>query len=225
MSPAFFASGDARLERRFFLVLERSCRTSRRPPPRATRRSRSCRRSAGAPEVGKTRVVVDANGDKATVNEVTAWSHGTAWGGGGFVSGHAETVKPLCIAPCVVDLEPRVHVLRFIDDRDHERSGEARIQLGEKPKLVRHAMGRTISHNGAEATSLLLIALGASAVATGGTMLGVGSLRDEKDDGMVLGSAITLGVGATMLLLGIPMAVASQTHVQEGTTTEKTLDR
>lgn len=178
-----------------------------------------------APEAGKTRVVVDANGDKATVDEVTAWSQGTAWGGAGFVSGHAETVKPLCIAPCVVDLEPGVHVLRFTDDRDRDRHGEARFQVGERPKLIRHAMGRTTFHSGAEVTSIFLMVLGASAAATGGTMLGLAAASPDEHNDVVLASAITLGVGATMLLFGIPMAVASQPHMQEGSTTEKTLDR
>lgn len=48
-------------------------------------------------ETGKTRTVIDANGERATVVEITEKAHASASVAG--VTADAETTRPACVAP------------------------------------------------------------------------------------------------------------------------------
>jgi len=178
------------------------------------------------PEPGLTRVVLDANGDKATVVEVVdaTESVGTASVGGSTatVHGYAETTKPICVAPCVADLKPGMHVLRFKADGD-DRMSEANVQVGDRPKVVRHAMGRTEGTSFGYVSANVLVYLAATAAFTGGLIFAGGAATDSEKSmttGMVIG-----GAGLAGLAIGIPLAILTRPAHQPGATTEMAINK
>ena len=165
------------------------------------------------PAPGKSRVVLDvAEGERAAVSEVTPSE----------VPG-VESEKRLCVAPCVAELHQGVHVFRFADERDPSRQGTARIELGEQPKLVRHSMGRTKTHLGLAVAGIVLTSLGAGALGAASAMFDMQDGHPTKDQ-MTTGWG-SLGIGATLSLIGFPMIFASFPSVQPGATSEKTISR
>jgi hypothetical protein len=78
---------------------------------------RNLEASTTLPAPGTTRVLIDANGDRATVTEVldSTTSTATAYSNrySATVYGYSETTRTVCIAPCVADFSPGAHVLRF----------------------------------------------------------------------------------------------------------------
>jgi len=165
------------------------------------------------PAPGKSRVVLDAaDGERAAVSEVTPSG----------VPG-VESEKRLCVAPCVAELHQGVHVFRFADERDPSRQGTARVELGEKPKLVRHSMGRTKTHQGLAVAGIILTSIGGGFIGAGG------ALADAQDghptETQLTTAWVSLGIGATLSLIGFPMIFASFPSVQPGATSEKTISR
>jgi hypothetical protein len=182
------------------------------------------------PEPGLTRVLLDADGEDAVVTDVVDASLAVAEAKGGGVSataqGYAETVKPVCITPCFADLAPGLHVLRFSSQTD-DRESVAKIQVGERAKVVRHAMGRT-EHpfSWVNFTGSVLVYVGAAVAVTGGMMLAVDAGNDSGDPSKGLGLGLggpVLGAGAGALLIGIPMMIFGRPVRQEGATTELSL--
>lgn len=62
-----------------------------------------------------------------------------------------------------------MHILRFTSD-DDGRESEAKVQVGDESKLVRHAMGHTESNPLGVVSGAMLAALGASALVAGGSL-------------------------------------------------------
>ena len=75
----------------------------------------------------------------------------------------------------MADLKPGTHQLRFASPVDDERWSEALVNVGDRPKVVRHAIGRTESPSAGNLAAVLLT-LGASAVIIGGSLYGAGML-------------------------------------------------
>ena len=123
------------------------------------------------PEPGYTRVIIDANGERATVTEVVDVTTATAHAEGIVAHGRSETTKPICLTPCPADLKPGMHVLRFTSV-DSERMSEANLQLGDKPKVLRHAMGRTEDASALGVGAYTLVFLGAITAVTGASLYG-----------------------------------------------------
>jgi hypothetical protein len=174
-------------------------------------------------------VILDANGEKATVTEVidATSTIGTAYGNGtsATVHGYSETVKPVCIAPCVVDMKPGMHVLRFASPID-ERESAAGIQIGDRSKVVRHAMGHTDSWSLGHFAAEMLVIFGASSLVTGGIVYGAMAGTDEKTQSVAQPYALgfTAG-GAIALLVGVPLMILTRPVHQPGATTEMTLNK
>ncbi|MBX3187649.1 MAG: hypothetical protein KF819_11565 [Labilithrix sp.] len=163
---------------------------------------------------GKTNVIVDANGERASVSEVS------------FIGPpRAENVKRLCVAPCVVELAPGPHVLRFADERDATRASDTRIDVDEKPRLVRHAMGRTEKADGWNKAGWALFLGGAGVVGIGGLLADQSASGEKFDPDMLTAAIATAVVGGTLALVGIPMMIASRPQTQQGATTEVKLAR
>lgn len=177
------------------------------------------------PAEGRTRVTLDANGERATVTEVNAWSPGPARSPavaplqGGANSG---LERPVCMTPCVSDFEVGLHVLRFSSMTD-DRSSVAQVQIDEQgEKAIRHAMGRTDQKvSPTRVTGWVLTSVGAAILTAAGLVLlpHAGEKGNEAqsalEKGLVVTSVgvVTLGTGVTLMILGQPV------H-QEGSTTE-----
>jgi hypothetical protein len=180
---------------------------------------------AAPPEPGHTRVLLDANCERARVTEVSAWrtARGTVSTGRstGIIDGYSESVRPVCIAPCFADFEPGMHVLRFSSQTDGRGSTVA-VQVDERSKVVRHAMGR---HDDGEPSvhfgGTVLLTLGATSLLIGGLVLAAvpGLESDQSDDYADTGAAL-LGVGAAAMFVAIPMILVSRPSYQPGSTTE-----
>ena len=180
---------------------------------------------ATPPEPGRTRVLLDANGERAEVTEVSAWqtAHGTASTSNstGFIHGYSESVRPVCITPCFADFEPGMHVLRF-SSQTAGRGSTVAVQVDERDKVVRHAMGRyddgkpSVHFGGT-----VLLTLGATSVVVGGLVLAaVPGLESDQSDEYASTGAALLGVGAAAMFVAIPMMLASRPSYQPGSTTE-----
>jgi hypothetical protein len=177
------------------------------------------------PEPGHTRVLLDANGERAEVTEVSAWqkAHGTVSTGKsmGTIHGYSESVRPICITPCLADFEPGMHVLRFSSQTD-QRGSTVAVQVDQRNKTVRHAMGR--HDDGAPSMHFggtVLLTLGGTSVLVGGLVLGAASgLESDQADDYASTGAVMLGVGAAAMFVAIPMMLASRPSYQPGSTTE-----
>jgi hypothetical protein len=132
------------------------------------------------------------------------------------VEHESETTKPICIAPCFVDLKPGIHTLRFESPNDDARRSEADIQVGERSKVVRHAIGHTEKPGAVNDWSFVTATFGIMGVAGGGGLIGA-SFHDEnlRTPGIAVaaGSAVITAVAVWAML-------ASRAVVQKGTTTE-----
>jgi hypothetical protein len=232
------ANGEAAMKRTLSLLIIGfaslqliGCGFSEAAPPQAPSKEipKDVEPRTTPPEPGHTRVILDANGEKATVTEVVEATStiGTAnvEGSTATVHGYSETTKPICVAPCVADLKPGMHVLRFTSTVD-DRQSSADVQVGDRSKVVRHAMGRTEGFSLGNFGATMLVVLGASALGTGALIHGaeIGMGKREPDDlkapGAIIGSA---GLGA--VLIGIPLMILSRPVHQPGATTEMALAR
>jgi hypothetical protein len=173
------------------------------------------------PAHGTTRIVLDANGERARVTETLEKTsiYGTSYStSAAAFSGTSFTTKPLCLTPCVVDLTPGMHALNFQSSSDPQRVGSADVQVGERRKVVRHAMGRV--DKGASWHHLL---------ASSAALLGIGAIvggaltlpfdHKEFEDHRRAGKVMLLAGGAT-LAVSIPFMIITRPTWQEGATTE-----
>lgn len=173
------------------------------------------------PAEGRTRVVLDANGERATVTEVNAWSPGrvpsVAPPAGSALPGFE---RPVCITPCEADFEPGLHVLRFSSMSD-DRSSLAHVQIDEREKAIRHAMGRTEGTSGARTVGWVLTGVGAGIVTAAALMLVpvAGEHSNEARDTLETG-AMVAGIGGVFVGVGVPLIVFGQPVRQAGSTTE-----
>lgn len=161
-------------------------------------------------------VVLEANGDAAKVSEVFTTSAGAS----NRTFAVAETLKPLCITPCRVDLSPGLHELRFSSRKDN-RVGSVDLTVDDRSKVVRHSMGKTDGSHGGMLAGVLLTSLGGSFMLAGvGT---AGNTRDDKEQ-RDLGVA-AMSLGAVTLVLGVVVMAVSRPVRRPETTTEIQLPR
>ena len=67
----------------------------------------------GPPAPGLGRILIDVDGESATVTEVQGATI-EAGAGGRALTGSFEVSRTLCTTPCKVDLQPGPHTLRFV---------------------------------------------------------------------------------------------------------------
>jgi hypothetical protein len=173
---------------------------------------------------GGGRLVLDANGEKARVVEVA----GTTVESRGY-SFNLVAQRAVCAStPCVVDVPRGPHRLVFVSPSDPNRGSSVEVDVGGRPKVVRHAMGERIEHNGLKAGSSVAYTLGMIGAIAGGSVLLVGALRNGSDanagSGLIGAGGAVLGVSAGVIALGITLGILGRTEVREGTTTEWTTD-
>ncbi|MDB4997649.1 MAG: hypothetical protein JWM74_5081 [Myxococcaceae bacterium] len=203
-------------------------------PPTAPRAEipRGVEERTSPPELGTTRVLLEANDEKAMVTEVVESSSAQAtvtvttpsgWGSA-KAFGYAETTKPICLAPCYADLKPGVHVLRFALPNSEDRVSQTPVQVGDSSKVVRHAVGRIESSSFTHVAAMVLLSLGTSAAAVGGTLWAVQEMSPTATNFKPMGIGLAAG-GVGALLIAIPLALMTEPVHQQGSTTELTLDK
>lgn len=177
------------------------------------------------PEEGEARVVLDANGERAMVTEVTAWTSSTGWIVGGSTTLEATTDQehPVCLTPCVTAFSRGLHLLRFKSQSD-SRTSDVAIQLDDRSKVVRHAMARV--EEGPSAANIggaVMIALGVTALIAGSLMFvesgSANALPSEARNEQTAGAALLVGAGGAFAL-SIPLFLLGRGTRQPGATTE-----
>jgi|GEM_PF-1201993 len=206
-------------------VASSACAVERLPPPEAPSRDLALARDPPPPtDAGTSRVLLEANGEAARVHEVV---EGTpAEGSEGYVG-----VRPLCTTPCVVELPYGPHPLFFQSTADPSRQSETTIDVGERTKVVRHALGDRSDGGALYTGGATLALLGAIAATTGAILWAAGSAggadatasASGHPDLESTGYGVTVG-GAAAILLGIPMMLVDRPRERPGATTAWDLD-
>lgn len=201
------------------LAFASGCGTERLPAPAAPPREvpRDVDVPDEPPAPGTSRVVLDANGDKAKVIEVTGTASASAGGYQAFVVG----VRPLCTTPCVVDLPYGSHPLMLRSTTDETRQSELDLDVGPKPKIVRHTLGERKDGGALRTVGASLLMLGITAAVTGGILWAVGS--GAKSDGLESTGQLVTGLGAGGIGLSIPLLIVGRPTERPGATTEWTV--
>lgn len=173
------------------------------------------------PPSGAGRVVIDANGDRAKVVEIT----GAASAAAGNYRATFIGLRPLCTTPCVVDLPYGSHPLVLRSTTDASRISELELEVGPRPKIVRHELGERKNGGAANSIGSSVLVLGAITALTGGLLWGLGELSSKPDQpsGLVGPGQVVTGVGAAGILLSIPLLVIGRPSERPGATTEWTL--
>lgn len=201
------------------------CGVDARPPPAAPAREipAGLEISQDPPPPGSGRVVLDANGERARVFEITGPPPGDP-------SESTVGVRPVCTTPCVVDLPYGPHPLVFQSVANGERQSEAAVDVGARAKVLRHSLGERSDGGGARTAGAALVVLGVIAATTGAILWAAGG-AGSSDPGSLTSSGSTLasagqtlaGGGAGAALLGIPLLLIDRPVERQGTTTEWTL--
>jgi hypothetical protein len=116
--------------------------TDHLPPPQAPEQIVPAVDPGGQPAPGLGRVLIDVDGDQATVQQVMGGSIGAVGGGHAF-AGALEVSRPLCVTPCKVDLSPGPQALRFVSQTDPDRRGDAFINVDSATTVYRYKLGRS----------------------------------------------------------------------------------
>ncbi|MBS2016925.1 MAG: hypothetical protein JST00_28825 [Deltaproteobacteria bacterium] len=188
------------------------CGVEHLPPPQAPSREAPQARDlpTSAPPPGTGRLVVDANGEQAEVAIVSPTQDPSV-----------VAVTPLCTTPCVVDLPYGPHPLLFHSTTDPSRESETEVDIGPRPKVLRHSLGERREGGPAHTTGTAMIVLGAIAATTGIILWSAAAAGPDEGRGAMagVGQAISIG-GAAAALLGIPLVLSDRPTERPGTTTE-----
>lgn len=186
------------------------CGAQHLPPPPAPLRSApdTTLVPAQAPAPGTGRVLLEANGEPADVAVVSATDDPAV-----------VAVTPLCTTPCVVDLPYGPHPLLFHSTTDPARESEAEVDVGPRPKVLRHSLGERREGGPAHTTGTALVVLGALAATTGLILWSAASADDRRGAMDATGQGMTIG-GATTALLGLPLLLSDRPTERPGATTE-----
>lgn len=199
------------------LLLLAGCDVAQLPPPEAPRRlvPADVDVPLEPPSPGTGRVIIETNGERAKVVEITG--HATAWAGG--ESANIIGVRPLCTTPCVVDLPYGLHplVLRSVDDE--ARQSEAELEVGSRARVFRHTLGERSDGGGLRTAGATLLTLGLIAATAGALMWVAGSSTADGSQVSATGQLVT-GTGAGGVLLSIPFLFAGRPTERPGATTQ-----
>lgn len=200
-------------------------------PPRAPDRATVTAEPPRAPTADEGTVVLDVTEGRARVELVTGrtqpdpnnnvWMTGYGRGWQAGMMPPNLTLRALCMTPCAVNLPRGDHELLFEDlDPSAQRVSTAMVRVGERPSVVRHALGAQQSDPGGIIGALLLGGLGVVLMGAGGLLLGFGTDADGTD--LRPGGGVTLGVGAALTIAGTILGVRARPLIQPGATTQWT---
>jgi hypothetical protein len=124
-----------------------------------------------------------------------------------------ETYHDICVTPCVVNLEPGVHDLRFQPVNEMSmRGGTTAVTVGRRPIAFRYEMERTAMHPALLGGGLTLLTLGLTA---GTSAIPLTIIPSTRTAGAV--TAIAAGVA---IALSIVMILESNETYQPGAATQ-----
>lgn len=170
---------------------------------------------AEPPGPGTGRVILETNGEPATVAEITSVATIRGDDADAIV-----VVRPLCTTPCVVDLSFGSHplVMRSLADETHQ--SEIELEVGARAKVLRHALGERRSGGFAQTLGASLLTLGLLAATTGAILWVAGAASDSSLSSN--GQRLT-ALGASGALLSIPLLIVGRPTERAGATTQWTL--
>jgi hypothetical protein len=171
------------------------------------------------PPPGRGRVILDTDGEPASVVEIT----GGAVPSTGALTADVIGIRPLCTTPCVVDLTYGSHpiVLRSMSDETHQ--SETELDVGARAKVFRHTLGERTDGGGLRMVGASMLTLGILAVAAGAVLWTAGSTSSRGSPSLATnGEVLTMG-GAGGVLLSIPFLVMGRPTERPGSTTQWSL--
>jgi hypothetical protein len=190
------------------LVAAAGCGTKQLPPPQAPERLLPPVAASGAPADGRGRVLLDVDGDHAVVDDVSGGSV-SATGAGRVFSGSLEVSQRLCVTPCVVDLTPGPHTLRFHSTSDGARGTDGYVNVDAGVNAYRVRLGQHRHHHVKRFAGIV------TAVLSGLFLLDGVAARNE---GVTTGDRVgMIGIGAGLGLLAYWLIHTSASVDQEGT--------
>ncbi len=174
------------------------------------------------PAHGTGRIVLETNGERAKVVEVT----GSAMAASGGYRATVIGLRPLCTTPCVVDLPYGSHPLLLASTTDATRTSELELEVGAKPKVVRHTLGERKDGGAARTVGATLLTLGVTAALTGALLWGIGAAVSDSghDSGLVGPGQILTASGGAGILFAVPLLIVGRPTERPGATTEWTPD-
>ena len=178
------------------------------------------------------RLVIDAVGGPAQVDEVTSMTAGFEENNH---RGHQTEIstRPLCAAtPCVVDLGVGFHILRYSrKGSDFSKTSLTTAEVGSGRSVIRHDLGYYQTHKslnsiggGLQTVGIISATLGVPFLLA--SLLPLGSLVDsqkqvtEVRDGLQTAGLAMMVSGAGLLIVGEVLKILGRTEYQRGSTTQ-----
>ena len=176
------------------------------PPVQTPEKTLPALEISGVPAAGLGRVVLDVDGERAYVDQVNSGSM-SASGMGSVFNGSVAVSQRVCVTPCVVDLAPGPHTLRFSSTIDSDLVGDGFVNIDTSLNAYRYKFGTNHEHTGRRIGAWIAGFFGVSA----GIALIDTSVRGESS-GMI-GAAV---VGIPLTLLSLWLFQNSDSVHQEG---------
>lgn len=167
------------------------------------------------PAAGTGRVILETNGEPATVVEIT----GAATASNGRYTATIVGVRPLCTTPCIVDLPYGSHPLVMHSLSDETHQSETELEVGARAKVFRHSLGERKDGGAARTVGSSLLTLGLLAAATGAVLWAAGASNTNGSDLASKGQLVTL-LGAGGIGLSIPLLLVGRPTERPGSTTQ-----
>jgi hypothetical protein len=176
---------------------------------------------ADPPAVGSGRVILDTNGEPASVVEITS---GAATASGAVTAdSRGVGVRPLCTTPCVVDLPYGSHPIVLRSISDESRQSETELDVGARAKVFRHTLGERTDGGAMRMVGASFLTLGILAFAAGAVVWGAGSTSSHASPSLVTNGEVLTGGGAGGVLLAIPFLLMGRPTERPGATTQWSL--
>jgi hypothetical protein len=121
------------------------CTVRHVPPPPPPDRVLPAVEQGGLPARGRGRILLDVEGERALVEEVSGGEL-AASGAGRVFSGSLEVSQRLCVTPCYVDLTPGPHRLRFVSITDGSRRANGYVNIDTGTTAYRQRLGVSRRH-------------------------------------------------------------------------------
>lgn len=188
-----------------------------RPPPRTLPAEIVVPPDPPAP--GSGRVILDTDGEPASVVEITSGALPTS----GALTATVVGVRPLCTTPCVVDLPYGSHPIVLRSTSDESRQSETELDVGAHARVFRHTLGERTDGGGLRMVGASILTLGILAVAAGAVMWAAGGASSHGSPSLLTGGEVMTAGGGGGVLLSIPFLVMGRPTERPGSTTQWSL--
>lgn len=215
------------------LALATGCTATTLPPPAAPARVDPAipEPPKEAPASPNGRVVLDTEGESATVSRVTESTE--VYGPGAQYVRHPNVPlirreELLCVTPCAVDLRQGAHQFVFKSRVDPVRVSTADVVITSQPLFVRHTLGREARMSSSYVAGAGLLIGGIGATLVGGGLAGIAAIMPDRDsngattssEGLLTAGLITLGIGVVTGTIGGLIMGFNRPAEQPGATTQ-----